>query len=115
MLRQLSARMCRGELVSGTLVAPKRPRIVLRTGRFQSEMSCGWIALNSVRPRGSGDAVLRPRCRRLLGPRLRKCEAMTLRCRPRAGGDPYAAAKAMWRQPKTWWLWVPAGAGTTAV
>src|SRR6266566_5006566 len=42
---------------------------------------------------------------------------MPLRCRPRAGGEPYAAAKAMWqgqRQPKPWWLWVPACAGTTA-
>src|SRR5882672_1440619 len=26
-------------------------------------------------------------------PRLQRCETMTLRCRPRAGGDPYAAAR----------------------
>src|SRR5262249_9587499 len=28
-----------------------------------------------------------------LGTRLRGCETMTLRCRPREGGDPYAAVK----------------------
>src|SRR5262245_19142442 len=28
-----------------------------------------------------------------MGPRLRRCGAMTLRCRPRAGGVPYAAAR----------------------
>src|SRR5215467_13045602 len=28
-----------------------------------------------------------------LNSRFRRCEAITLRCRPRAGGDPYAAAK----------------------
>src|SRR5215510_8282907 len=44
-------------------------------------------------------------------------EAMPLRCRPRAGGDPYAAARRCGRasdDAKPWWLWVPACAGTTA-
>src|SRR5215467_16147761 len=42
---------------------------------------------------------------------------MTLLCRPRAGGDPYAAARRCGRagdNAKPWWLWVPACAGTTA-
>jgi len=40
---------------------------------------------------------------------------MTCRCRPRAGGDPDAAARRCdQRGPKSWWLWVPACAGTTA-
>src|SRR5262245_24655458 len=33
------------------------------------------------------------RCTSAVRPRLQRCEAMPLGCRPRAGGDPYAAAR----------------------
>jgi len=49
--------------------------------------------------------------------RARRCEAMTLPRRPRAGGDPYAAAMSCGTagdKPNPWCLWVPACAGTTA-
>src|SRR5215470_18475827 len=49
--------------------------------------------------------------------RLISLDHMTLRCRPRAGGDPYAVSYrccTACEPSKARWLWVPACAGTTA-